>query len=128
MKVYVIKNVQHNMLEKQTEIINTQFDNPEIEYLDIPAEGLDLEGCRKFYYYIYRITVDKKNPVIFVSPVIQIIAGLLNLNVYNVETGNFDKIHYWIFLNDQRNKVEKDGKVFYAVSPDGWYLQRITEI
>lgn len=125
MKTIVIINEQHVLTEEQRKILNEKFnifqdgiieDDPYQvvecqgwEEMKVPSEGWTLEKMISIVNFI-----DRDTNVVFVSPIPIMIAKCVKR-----------ALPVFIFHNDNREKTERNGKVFFTVAKEGWQLVEV---
>ena len=118
MKVKVVLNEQHTLLEQQRRVLEEYFgEDFELELVPIPAKGLT---CEEQVDLAYRLARQAQNwgTIVVASPVPVLLAKLGLLRAIRQFT-------LYVLANDRREKVEQNGKVFYKIPADGWRLWAI---
>src|SRR5690554_5729844 len=127
MKVKVIINEQHTLMEDQERILNEKFGT--FELMKVPAEGWTLAEQIEIAESFEDSDTDH---VVFASPVPALLAKAAAFSAhaslaYAANTGRI--IEYpaiWVLHNDRRDKKELPcGKVISVVAWEGWELVRI---
>jgi hypothetical protein len=118
MRFLAIINEQHLMMEQQVKALGNfakqeLFDVPfGLEMVKVPASGWSLEDIKEKVIEI--ANMQQKDPEtlpVFVSPIPAMMSLMAKKSVV-----------FFVFHNDKRDKIEKDGKVFFTVAQDGWQI------
>jgi len=121
MKVYVIKNEQHNLFDEQVQLIQDRFGSYE-EYT-VPAEGWTLDEMKQHVDFLYQ----NADIVVFASPVPYMLMRLSDLAAQCIDPNTGVKAYalerVYVFHNDNRDKKElPNGRVIQTVAKTGWQL------
>jgi len=120
-KVFI--NEQHRLLPQQEELLNKKFNYLESGYIennpyeDVPVRGWEIYSVpstgwtKKEMEEVVSSITDSKNKIVMVSPIPFLIREFTKKGT-----------EVFLFHNDNREKTEKDGKIFYTVAGDGWQL------
>lgn len=109
LKVIIVKNEQHTLLEEQKLILESKFSG--YEYLNIPKEGISI----KEQLEIIEDLINKNVHIIFLSP-IPLMLGKLS---------KYSQNSVYVFTNSKRNKSEKNGQITFNIENSGWELLKI---
>lgn len=121
MKVYVIKNEQHNLFDEQVQLLQDRFGSYE-EYL-VPADGWVLEEMKQHVDFLYQ----NADIIIFASPVPYMLMRLSYLAAQCIDLNTGTKAYalerVYVFHNDRREKKElPNGRIIQTVASTGWQL------
>jgi len=109
--IVVIKNVTHRLFEEQQVLIEELANADEIKYLEVPADGWDLQEMNRVLENFESYAGDTK--FVFVSPIPYLLK----------ETVKRYGDQVLIFHNDRREKKElPDGRIIQVVASKGWQL------
>ncbi|MFZ6028049.1 MAG: hypothetical protein ACOYYS_10065 [Chloroflexota bacterium] len=106
-KIIVIINEQHTLTTEQEAQILALWSG--YETLKVPAAGWTFDEMNA---QAKAITASYPHAVVFVSPVPYLLARLARR----------ERMPIFVFHNDRREKVERDGKISYRIPADGWEL------
>jgi hypothetical protein len=106
-KAIIIINEQHNLLKSQEEKLKERFGT--WNTIKVPAKGWDIAEMEEILLRL------EGECAVFVSPIPYMIGRLCRSEENTV----------FIFFNSKREKVEKDGKVFFRIPEEGWELVEI---
>ena len=110
-KVKVILNEQHQLMQEQQEILNNRFG--EWEIVSVHQNGWTLDEQKKIGEDLLG------NTVVFASPIPFLMKHLAYCSGY----GEDDHTQVLVFHNDERQKKElPNGKIIQVVAETGWQL------
>ncbi len=121
MRVAVIINEQHSMLQEQEEILNSQFESWEL--VKVPANGWSLEEIEEQF----KLLSEGYHVVVFISPVPALLQKLALEAGYNLgvrpDVPSSILENVLVFHNDNRIKKElPNGRIIMTVAQTGWQL------
>ena len=109
--IVVIKNVTHRLFEEQQVLIEELANADEIKYLEVPADGWDLQEMNRVLENFESYADDTK--FVFISPIPYLLK----------ETAKRYGDRTLVFHNDHREKKElPDGRIIQVVASKGWQL------
>ena len=109
--IVVIKNVTHRLFEEQQVLIEQLANADEIKYLEVPADGWDLQEMDRILENFESYADDTK--FVFISPIPYLLKETVKR--YGDRT--------LVFHNDHREKKElPDGRIIQVVASKGWQL------
>jgi len=109
--IVVIKNVTHRLFEEQQVLIEELANADEIKYLEVPADGWDLQEMDRILENFESYADDTK--FVFISPIPYLLK----------ETAKRYGDRTLVFHNDHREKKElPGGRIIQVVSSTGWQL------
>ena len=112
MKVKVVLNEQHTLLDNQKELISNKFGD-QWEILSVPAAGWNRKEIGEVAKELANATV------VFASP----IPLLLGTLAHEQGSGHSEGLQVFLLHNDKREKKElPTGKVISVVAKTGWEL------
>lgn len=111
MKVTLVINEIHNLLEHQEKVLKQTFgEEIEIERYNIPDKGLSVEEMKKV---VEELSNRNHENIVFVSPIALMVGWLAQ------KKGKT----FYVFHNAKREKTETaDGRLITRIVPDGWEL------
>ena len=127
----IIINEQHSILPQQAEILKDLFD-PTLhrhKIIKVPAEGWNIKQRREIMHEL-------EGFVVFVSPIPDMMVELsydsairnvhqaifhIN-NAENAIVPRYNVSKVFVFCNDNREKIEINGKIIHKIAEEGWYL------
>jgi len=125
----VVINEAHTLLPQQEALLTSEFG--EWAMWPLPKDGLDKEGIFDHARRLVESAISGNRAIVFASPVGALIkqvfvtafaAAVTEDDVFGNEFDWADVVPVFIFFNDRREAVEKDGRVIHRLHPDGWQL------
>jgi len=123
-KIFIIINKQHKLLPSQQDLIKKTF--PEVDklrFIKIKPQGLKKSEIHKMAKVI--TAKSPEHNYIIVSPIPLLLITIVSNQWFEVSAlkKRFTEMpQFYLMHNDNREKVEKDGKIFYRVPSRGWEL------
>jgi len=111
--VKIVINEEHRLLKCQHEVLEKTFGRAWYEYIQIPAGGMTAKEQVELAGRMWEEECD----VVVVSPAPVLLTELVKVKK--------KKGKLYVFVNDKREKIEKDGRILLKLPADGWYLWEV---